>query len=60
MRTSLGMIIRAVSRPTLAPVRAVKPTVVGELLVVPGVNPNKSRKGKSGETPRRAARKAGR
>ena len=55
-KTALGLILRARSRAPLAP-ELEKPPVNIELLIVPGINPNRQRKGKSGELARARGRK---
>lgn len=56
-RTSLGLIARAVAREPLAFIEREPPPIDVSLLVRPGINPNKQRKGRSGEVARRRGRK---
>lgn len=51
--TSLWLVLR---KRTLEPPVLPKPDVNVDLLIVPGINPNRQRKGKSGETARRRGR----
>jgi hypothetical protein len=51
--TSLWLVLR---KRTLEPPVLPKPDVNVDMLIVPGVNPNRQRKGKSGELPRRGGK----
>lgn len=55
--TSLGLILLRLARKPAAPPVLPKPDVDIDLLVVPGINPTKQRKGKSGEIGRSRGRK---
>jgi hypothetical protein len=54
-KTALGLVLRA-QRRQLPPPELPKPDINVDLLIVPGINPNRQRKGKSGETARRRGR----
>lgn len=56
-KTSLGLLLLAAQRGPAAPPVLPKPDVDIDLLVIPGINPTKQRKGKSGETGRSRGRK---
>lgn len=55
-KTALGLILRARLRTPSVP-ELEKPPVNADLLIVPGINPSKQRKGKSGELARARGRK---
>jgi hypothetical protein len=55
--SALGLVLQAAALPPRLAPELPKPEINIDLLVVPGINPNRQRKGKSGETARARGRK---
>lgn len=56
-KTSLALLLRVLPEEPLPPPALPKPDIDIDLLVVPGINPTKQRKGKSGEIGRSRGRR---